>query len=103
VARVHNLGKPPRHLVLLHLDGSADARPAAGDAVTAGGRAVGRLGTVIDHYELGPIALALVKRAIPADTRLEAGPMAAAIDPDSIPSDDEPQAGRLAVDKLRGR
>ncbi len=103
VARVHNLGKPPRNLVLLHLDGSADARPATGDAITAGGRTVGRLGTVIDHFELGPIALALIKRNIAVDTRLEAGPMAAAIDPDSLPSDDELQAGRLAVDKLRGR
>ncbi len=103
VARVHNLGKPPRRLVLLHLDGSADARPAAGDPVSAGGRSVGRVGTVIDHFELGPIALALVKRAVGADTRLEAGPMAAAIDPDSIPTDEAPQAGRLAVDKLRGR
>ena len=40
VARVHNLGKPPRHLVLLHLDGSADTLPQPGDAVTADGRAV---------------------------------------------------------------
>ncbi len=103
VARVHNLGKPPRHLVLLHLDGSADERPSAGDDVTAGGRTVGRLGTVIDHYELGPIALALIKRTVPADTALTAGPSAAAIDPDSVPSDDGPQAGRLAVDRLRGR
>ncbi|MQY24683.1 Aminomethyltransferase [Nocardia sp. RB56] len=103
VARVQNLGKPPRHLVLLHLDGSADERPAAGDPVTAGGRAVGRLGTVIDHHELGPIALALVKRTVPADTQLLAGPMAAAIDPDSVLADDEPQAGRQAVERLRGR
>ncbi len=103
VARVHNLGKPPRHLVLLHLDGSADERPAAGDDVTAGGRAIGRLGTVIDHYELGPIALALIKRTIPVDTQLTAGPAAAAIDPDSVPADDAPQAGRVAVDRLRGR
>lgn len=103
VARVHNLGKPPRHLLLLHLDGSADERPATGDDVTAGGRAVGRLGTVVDHYELGPIALALIKRAVPADTALVAGPVAASIDPDSVPADDEPQAGRLAVDRLRGR
>ncbi|MET8876158.1 folate-binding protein [Nocardia sp. NPDC004604] len=103
VARVHNLGKPPRHLVLLHLDGSADERPTTGIDVTAGGRAVGRLGTVVDHYEFGPIALALVKRTIPADTQLTAGPTAAAIDPDSVPADDEPQAGRLAVDRLRGR
>ncbi|WP_378736804.1 YgfZ/GcvT domain-containing protein [Nocardia brasiliensis] len=103
VARVHNLGKPPRHLVLLHLDGSADERPAIGDDITAGGRTVGRLGTVIDHYELGPIALALIKRTVPADTALTAGPTAAAIDPDSVPVNDAPQAGRLAVDRLRGR
>ncbi|WP_405488561.1 YgfZ/GcvT domain-containing protein [Nocardia sp. NBC_00511] len=103
VARVHNLGKPPRHLVLLHLDGSADSRPEPGDSVTAGGRVVGTLGTVIDHFELGPIALALIKRNVPADTALEAGPCAASIDPDSVPAHDEPQAGRLAVEKLRGR
>lgn len=103
VARVHNLGKPPRYLLLLHLDGSADERPVIGDDVTAGGRTVGRLGTVVDHYELGPIALALVKRAVAADTALAAGPVAASIDPDSMPSDDQPQAGRLAVDRLRGR
>ncbi|WP_416382383.1 YgfZ/GcvT domain-containing protein [Nocardia transvalensis] len=103
VARVHNLGKPPRRLVLLHLDGSADARPATGDPVTAGGRTVGRLGTIVDHFELGPIALALLKRAVPVDTALEAGPMAASIDPDSVPADDQPQPGRAAVDRLRGR
>ncbi|WP_132475434.1 folate-binding protein YgfZ [Rhodococcus sp. SMB37] len=103
VARVHNLGKPPRHLVLLHLDGSADGRPEPGEAITAGGRSVGRLGTVVDHYELGPIALALVKRNIAPDTSLVVGPCAAAIDPDSVPVDDTVQAGRLAVDRLRGR
>lgn len=103
VARVHNLGKPPRHLVLLHLDGSADGRPEPGEAVTAGGRAVGRLGTVVDHFELGPIALALVKRTITADTALVAGPCAASIDADSIPQSDVVQAGRQAVERLRGR
>lgn len=103
VARVHNLGKPPRHLVLLHLDGSADTRPEPGDAVTADGRAVGHLGTVIDHHELGPIALALVKRTVPADTPLVVGGTAAAIDPDSVPRHDERQPGRAAVDRLRGR
>ena len=72
VARVHNLGKPPRMLVLLHLDGSVD-RPATGDAVLASGRAVGRLGTVVEHVDLGPVALALLKRGIPADTALITG------------------------------
>lgn len=105
VARVHNLGKPPRMLVLLHLDGSVQ-RPSTGDPVTAGGRTVGRLGTVVDHVELGPIALALLKRGLPADTPLLVGAdcdVSAVIDPESMPPPDAPGAGRLAVDRLRGR
>ncbi|KRE26540.1 glycine cleavage system protein T [Mycobacterium sp. Soil538] len=104
VARVHNLGKPPRMLVLLHLDGAAD-RPAAGDPVLAGGRTVGRLGTVVDHVDEGPIALALLKRGLPADTEVSTGgtvAVSAAIDPDSMPAADVTGAGRLAVDRLRG-
>ncbi len=104
VARVHNLGKPPRMLVLLHLDGSAD-RPSAGDPVLAGGRTVGRLGTVVDHVDEGPIALALLKRGLPADIELTTGgavAVSAAIDPDSMPEADVAGAGRLAVDRLRG-
>ncbi len=104
VARVHNLGKSPRMLVLLHLDGSVD-RPATGDALLAGGRAVGRLGTVVEHVDLGPVALALVKRGLPADTELATGPraaVAAAIDADSMPSTEHIGAGRLAVERLRG-
>ena len=105
VARVHNLGKPPRMLVLLHLDGSAD-RPAAGDPLLAGGRTVGRLGTVVDHVDEGPVALALLKRGLPADTPLTTGgdtEVTAVIDPDSLPPTDEVGAGRLAVEQLRGR
>ena len=105
VARVHNLGRPPRMLVLLHLDGSAD-RPSTGDAVLAGGRAVGRLGTVIEHVDLGPIALALLKRGLPADAELVTGPqadVAAVIDADSLPPIDDIGAGRLAVERLRGQ
>lgn len=104
VARVHNLGKPPRMLVLLHLDGSVE-RPSTGDAVLAGGRAVGRLGTVVDHVDLGPVALGLVKRGLPADTPLVTGPeaaVAAVLDPDSLPSSEHVGAGRLAVERLRG-
>jgi folate-binding protein YgfZ len=105
VARVHNLGKPPRMLVLLHLDGDPD-RPATGDPVLAAGRAVGRLGTVVDHVDLGPIALALLKRGLPADIELTTGgesQVAAAIDPDSLPATDQVGAGRLAVERLRGQ
>ena len=104
VARVHNLGKPPRMLVLLHLDGSAD-RPSTGDPVLAGGRAVGRVGTVVDHVDLGPIALALLKRGLPADTALTTGgevAVPAVIDVDSMPAADAVGAGRLAVQRLRG-
>jgi hypothetical protein len=91
-------------LALLHLDGSVD-RPATGDAVLAGGRTLGRLGTVVDHVDLGPVALALLKRAIPADTALSTGgggEVAAMIDTASLPGVDGPGAGRVAVERLRG-
>lgn len=104
VARVHNLGKPPRMLVLVHLDGSVE-RPATGDPVLAGGRTVGRLGTVVDHVDEGPIALALLRRGLPADTALQTGgavAVAAVIDADSLPPADTTGAGRLAVERLRG-
>ncbi|MFT3660061.1 MAG: folate-binding protein [Gordonia sp. (in: high G+C Gram-positive bacteria)] len=106
VARVHNLGRPPRRLVLLHLDGSADGRPATGDPVTLAGRTVGRVGTVVDHCDLGPIALALVKRNVPVDAELSAGEgdgVAARIDPDHYVDDDAVPAGRAAQSRLRGR
>ncbi len=83
VARVHNLGHPPRRLVFLHLDGSVDRLPAHGDPVeTAGpdlaGTVVGFTGSAARHYELGPIGLALVKRTVPVDATLVAGGVAAA-------------------------
>jgi tRNA-modifying protein YgfZ len=104
VARVHNLGKPPRMLVMLQLDGSTD-RPATGDPVLAGGRSVGRLGTVVDHVDLGPVALALLKRGLPPDTALTTGgevEVPAVIDVDSMPAAEGTGAGRLAVERLRG-
>ena len=90
VARVHNLGHPPRRLVFLHLDGSADRLPAHGDPVELAGdepgdepgdqhrTAVGFTGSAARHYELGPIGLALVKRTVPVDATLLAGGVAAA-------------------------
>ncbi len=83
VARVHNMGRPPRRLVLLHLDGiSTDDLPAAGTPVTtADGREVGFVGTAARHYELGQVALAVIKRSIPDDAPLRVGVSAAAIDP----------------------
>jgi len=83
VARVHNLGRPPRRLVLLHLDGvTTDELPAVGTPVTAeGGRTVGFVGTAVRHFEWGPVALAVVKRNVADDARLLVGASAAAIDP----------------------
>lgn len=77
VARVHNLGRPPRRLVMLHLDGSADRLPAPGADVELDGRRVGRMGSAQRHYELGPIGLALVKRNTPTDAALLADGVAA--------------------------
>ena len=84
VARVHNLGRPPRRLVLLHLDGSDSELPVTGDAVQLDGRDVGRVGTAVRHHELGPVALALVKRNVPDDAELVAGGVAARIDPEPV-------------------
>jgi len=80
VARVHNLGRPPRRVVLLHLDGSGHLLPAAGTELRLGEKVVGRLTTVARHHELGPIALGVIKRNTPADAVLDAAGVAAAQD-----------------------
>jgi folate-binding protein YgfZ len=71
VAKVFNLGHPPRRLVLLHLDGSVVDIPSHGDPVVYEGKEIGFVGSVARHYELGPIALAVIKRMTPADAVLE--------------------------------
>jgi folate-binding protein YgfZ len=82
VARVHHLGRPPRRLVLLHLDGIAtDQPPAQGTPVTLDGRAVGFIGTAVRHHELGQIALAVLKRNVADDAELRVGDSVAAVDP----------------------
>ena len=78
VAKVFNLGQPPRRLTLLHLDGSAVDLPSKGDAVLWGEKEVGFIGSVARHYELGPIALAVIKRNVPLEEQLVAGGVAAA-------------------------
>ena len=78
VARVHNLGHPPRRLVLLHLDGSVDRLPGHGDPIEMNGDQVGLTGSAARHYELGPIALGLVKRTVPVEAQLLAGGVDAA-------------------------
>jgi tRNA-modifying protein YgfZ len=70
VAKIFNLGNPPRRLVMLHLDGSDVGFPAAGTKVENDGVVVGFVGTVARHHELGTIALAIVKRNTPTDATL---------------------------------
>jgi folate-binding protein YgfZ len=78
VAKIFNLGAPPRRLVMLHLDGSAVVFPAPGTPVENNGVQVGFLGTVARHHELGPIALALIKRSTPTDAVLTVDGISAA-------------------------
>ena len=100
VARVQNLGRPPRRLVMLNLDGSADRLPITGDAVTtAQGRVVGRVGTVAQHHEDGPIALALVKRGMDSATALMAGSVDAAIDPADLADEPDQSTPVSAIDR----
>lgn len=103
VARVHNLGRPPRRLVLLHLDGLSEELPAPGTPVLSGTREVGRAGTVVRHFELGVVALALVKQSVAMDAALSVGGAAAAIDPDDAPAapDDTLASARERVRAVR--
>lgn len=95
VARVHTLGRPPRRLTLLHLDGTANALPKRGTPLSLDGREIGFVGTSARHYELGPIALGLVKR----NTALDA-----VLDADGIPAGQEvivdPEVGLHVRPKL---
>jgi folate-binding protein YgfZ len=81
VAKVHNLGHPPRRIVALQLDGSDSVLPARGAVVSAGDDAVGVITSAVLHFEEGPIALAVVRRTTPVDIPLtvetDAGPIAA--------------------------
>jgi len=78
VAKVFNLGQPPRRLVMLHLDGTQVDIPAHGTPILLDDKEIGFIGTSARHYELGPIALAVVKRSTPADAMLTAAGILAA-------------------------
>lgn len=67
IARTLNLGRPPRRLTLLQLDGLSGDMPRAGDAVRVGERAVGAVTSVARHHEWGPIALAMLRRNVPLE------------------------------------
>jgi tRNA-modifying protein YgfZ len=96
VARVHTLGRPPRRLTLLHLDGSDNRLPVRGAELLHNGKSVGFVGTSARHHELGPIALGMVKRSVPMD---------ATLDVDGIPASQEvivdPEVGLHVRPNLR--
>lgn len=83
VAKVHNLGHPPRRLTFLHLDGSEHDLPDIGDEIKVSGeeKVRGRITSAAQHFEMGPIALAVIQRSVPEDALLEIvskhGPIAA--------------------------
>jgi folate-binding protein YgfZ len=79
VAKVFNLGQPPRKLVLLHLDGSMVELPESGAKITLDDKEIGYIGTVARHFELGPIALGVIKRNTPKQAQLLAGNIPASI------------------------
>jgi folate-binding protein YgfZ len=70
VARVHTLGRPPRRLTLLHLDGTENRLPAQGAEIKLGDKVVGFVGSSARHHELGPIALGMIKRNVDLDAPL---------------------------------
>jgi folate-binding protein YgfZ len=94
VARVHTLGRPPRRLTRLHLDGSVDHLPSHCDRVVVSGtdREIGFVGSAARHYEDGPIALALLKRTVPVDVPLvvRSGPVSVAASQEVVV---DPEAG----------
>ena len=114
VAKVHNVGRPPRRLTLLHLDGSEHALPEPGATVTLGSgddaKPVGHVTSAARHQELGPIALALIKRSTPADAPLtvdtDSGAVAAAqetaVNPTGESVDRPPPPGPTARGLLVG-
>lgn len=81
VAKVHNLGHPPRRLTFLHLDGSEHSLPDVGDEVRVSGqdKIVGKVTSAAQHFEMGPIALAVISRSVAEDADLEVSSSGGAI------------------------
>ncbi|MCJ1708691.1 folate-binding protein YgfZ [Microbacterium sp. VKM Ac-2923] len=106
VAKVHNLGHPPRRVVALQLDGSDNVLPARGDAVRVGDSVIGSITSVAMHHEEGPIALALIKRTAPEGVPLVVdtadGPLAAAAET-VVPADAGATAGVPRLPRLGRR
>lgn len=106
VAKVHNLGHPPRRIVFLHLDGSDGELPEPGAVVRADGKDVGVVTSAARHHEQGPIALAVVRRSTAADAELTVdgpnGPLAASAET-IVPADAGAAAGVPRLPRLSAR
>lgn len=107
VARVANLGRPPRRLIRLHLDGSVrETLPPRGTGVFVDGEPAGQVTSVAYHHELGPIALALVKYTTGDDLDVVVGAadsgISARLEP-IVERDDTPRPGQAARAAFRGR
>ena len=103
VAKVHNLGHPPRRLVMLHLDGSEAVLPKPGDGVLLADAVVGRITSSAMHFELGPIALAVLKRSADAAATLTVaadGTRVAAAQEVIVPTDAGATAGVPRLPRL---
>ncbi|MGO1591946.1 MAG: CAF17-like 4Fe-4S cluster assembly/insertion protein YgfZ [Ancrocorticia sp.] len=81
VAKLVNMGKPPRRLTLLYLEGPPDELPEHGDAVMFGERSVGQITSAVRHYEDGPVALALLRRNLDPSAVLNIGKFQATQEP----------------------
>jgi len=111
VAKVHNVGRPPRRLTLLHLDGSDADLPVAQASVLLGDKQIGHVTSAARHHELGPIALALLKRSVDPAAALvvegESGPITAAqeviVNTDGHSADRPPQPGPTMRGLLMGK
>lgn len=69
VAKVHKLGHPPRRLTMLYLEDGTEI-PEIGAELFLNERVIGKVTASGNHYEAGPIALALIKRSVDSDAEL---------------------------------
>jgi len=115
VAKVHNVGRPPRRLTMLHLDGSSHAIPELGAPVFLGtgdeAKQAGRVTSVGRHHEYGPIALAMIKRStdpsavlnIPSDGGDVAANQELIVNADGFSADRPPKPGPTMKGMLMGK
>ena len=73
VSKVINMGRPPRRLTFLYLEGPEGDLPGSGTEITLDGKAVGVLTSSARDYEEGAVGLALLKRSVPIDAVVHLG------------------------------